>query len=374
MLRTPILVLLGCTLVASDATAQSSFRVTLTGAQENPPVVSAACGYGSVTLNGNDTLTYEIRVTGLTPSAAHIHTGAVGLNGSVLISLNGGPTVFSGTTTALSAGSITALQTDGLYVNVHSVAHSGGEIRGQIVPASTAFGARLFGSQENPPVATAASGSATFTLNANRTLSYELDVTGVTGTAAHIHTGNLGLNGSATFTLSGGPTSWSGTTAALSADQYATLQEQGFYVNVHSAAHSGGEIRGQIVSAGTPQFDDGDCVDLVISVTGQATDHGQLALELTGAGASTICLLLSSLDLGLATLKSQPVLLDLGALVSDWTIFSADGLGQSSQVFNVQSLGGSATLHWQAFNLDPGAPNGMFRSSNALSVELVDLP
>lgn len=48
------------------------------------------------------------------------------------------------------------------------------------------------------------------------------------------------------FGLEGGPTRWTGKTLALTAEQKATLLSGGFYVNVHTAANPGGEIRGQI--------------------------------------------------------------------------------------------------------------------------------
>lgn len=233
-------------------TAQTRFRADLDGNQENPPVVTAAGGWGTFVLNANNTITYDVRTYGLSATAAHIHEGAVGVNGGVLFTLSGGPTTWSGTTAALSAAQVTTLRGGGMYVNVHTAANPGGEVRGQILIKPVSFAATLQGSQEVPPVVGAATGTGTAVLNADNTLTYNVTTSGLSGTAAHIHVGAPGVNGGVLFTLSGGPTAWSGTTAALTATQINDLQAGNFYFNVHTAANPGGEIRGQITQVGIP--------------------------------------------------------------------------------------------------------------------------
>ena len=71
---------------------------------------------------------------------------------------------------------------------------------------------------------------------------------GLAGTAAHIHVAPAGQNGPVLFPLSGGPTMWSGITAAMTADQFTTLEQEGMYVNIHTGGNPGGEIRGQILT------------------------------------------------------------------------------------------------------------------------------
>ena len=52
----------------------------------------------------------------------------------------------------------------------------------------------LSGSNEVPPVTTSASGTGTVTINADRTVSAKITVTGMTATASHIHEGAAGAN------------------------------------------------------------------------------------------------------------------------------------------------------------------------------------
>jgi CHRD domain-containing protein len=122
------------------------------------------------------------------------------------------------------------------------------------VPALTVFTAHLNGSQETPPVDTAASGTGSLTLNpADNTISCSLTTTGLTGTAAHIHLAEAGVSGPDIVTLSGGPTTWSCPSApaqALTAEQVSALLAGRLYFDVNSAAHTDGEIRGQIVAPG----------------------------------------------------------------------------------------------------------------------------
>ncbi len=61
-------------------------------------------------------------------TGAHIHQGAAGANGSILVDFNA---TFMGTTTDTDAGAIAA-NPSGFYVNLHNAAFPGGAIRGQL--------------------------------------------------------------------------------------------------------------------------------------------------------------------------------------------------------------------------------------------------
>jgi hypothetical protein len=106
----------------------------------------------------------------------------------------------------------------------------------------------LSGDQEVPPVKTEASGSGTITINADKTVSGKVATKGITAVAAHIHAGEMGKNGPVAVPLAKeGDGQWAVPAGAKLTDaQYADFQKGGLYVNVHSAAHPDGEIRGQL--------------------------------------------------------------------------------------------------------------------------------
>jgi CHRD domain len=107
---------------------------TLSGANEVPAVATTATG--SVTGTFNKTtkiLSLTVTYAGVTPTAWHIHKGAVGTSGGVVLDLGttfGTPFTF--TTTALDATKEADLLAGMFYVNIHSTKQPGGEIRGNI--------------------------------------------------------------------------------------------------------------------------------------------------------------------------------------------------------------------------------------------------
>ncbi|MFO1499610.1 MAG: CHRD domain-containing protein [Verrucomicrobiota bacterium] len=119
----------------------TAFQVTLSGASERPnPVTTPATGSGTLTLAG-DQLAYAIKYSGLSAAATagHIHGPATTEQAvGVLIAfpnVTGTEGTLSGTLT-LNAATIQALQGGLAYVNIHTGNNPGGEIRGQVVPAT----------------------------------------------------------------------------------------------------------------------------------------------------------------------------------------------------------------------------------------------
>ena len=107
---------------------------------------------------------------------------------------------------------------------------------------------KLSGDQEVPPVKTSATGNGTITVNDDKTVSGSVTTAGVNGVAAHIHNGAPGKNGPVAVPLTkDGDNKWSvGPGAKLTDAQFADFKAGNLYVNVHSAAHKDGEIRGQL--------------------------------------------------------------------------------------------------------------------------------
>jgi len=108
----------------------------LTGDQEVPPVTTAASGLGNLHVGSDGSVTGEVKTMGLEGTMAHIHAGAAGANGPVIVPLTKtGEGVWSVPPGArLTPEQLAAFKAGGLYVNVHSDAHKGGEIRAQLQP------------------------------------------------------------------------------------------------------------------------------------------------------------------------------------------------------------------------------------------------
>lgn len=130
------------------------FKAKLTGAEEVPPVETDTTGKAKFEVNDDQTkvefeLEIEKAVNILGVAGAHIHCAPRGENGPVVVFLAGAvPGGFDGeveieaTFTAANIVNnacganiqelVQSMKAGSTYVNVHSPAHPGGEIRGQI--------------------------------------------------------------------------------------------------------------------------------------------------------------------------------------------------------------------------------------------------
>jgi hypothetical protein len=122
-------------LVCGSASA-NDVKVTLTGAEETPPVQTSATGSGTLKVNKDKTVSGSVKTQGIAGTAAHIHIGAPGESGPPIITLTQGPDG----TWAVPAGSkltdeqYADFESGKLYINVHSSVHKPGELRAQLKP------------------------------------------------------------------------------------------------------------------------------------------------------------------------------------------------------------------------------------------------
>jgi len=176
-----------CGEIAYPVIPAEEFTATLTGTNEVPAVTTTATGTAIFGVINDTILTFRVDVAGMdSTTASHIHEGAAGVVGPVIVTLFTGPTACLSTAvppvpinvasprcrtgftgplnqaqvkysalTALPAGfsanlaatasrsdSLRArfdslkvlMRTGGVYVNAHNLANSGGHIRGQIGP------------------------------------------------------------------------------------------------------------------------------------------------------------------------------------------------------------------------------------------------
>ena len=144
-------------LLASAAQAQAqtiTWTANLNGGQEIPVVVTGSVGTATVTWNtSTKTGTYRVDVYNMPvgTTASHIHVGAVGAGGPVVINFTvpaGGISNDYGLSGTFACSDVVARPAQGInscedfeqailldnaYVNVHSTVNAGGEIRGQLV-------------------------------------------------------------------------------------------------------------------------------------------------------------------------------------------------------------------------------------------------
>jgi hypothetical protein len=139
------------------AGADVVFQARLTGDQEVPPVVTDTTGRFEILVNPSQTEgEYTLRVeSGVRVTQSHFHCGPAGVNGPVIVFLAGfhapgwdvdGKWVSNATVTdanvvntacgATLAAIFEQARNGRVYVNVHSVAHPGGVIRGQLEPVA----------------------------------------------------------------------------------------------------------------------------------------------------------------------------------------------------------------------------------------------
>ena len=115
--------------------ATEVFKGTLTAAAEVPPVTGAGTGTATVTLDtATKQITFTVTYSGLSgpAKAAHIHCGAAaGANAGVAVPFKTTDSPITGSA-ALTDPQIADLEAGKCYVNIHTAANGGGELRAQL--------------------------------------------------------------------------------------------------------------------------------------------------------------------------------------------------------------------------------------------------
>mgnify|MGYP002152279508 CR=1 FL=1 len=260
----------------TNAAAAAVFRAHLSGSNENPVVTSYGTGVVQVEIANDTFIVYgsftdlESEVDVEVAGGAHLHNALAGTNGDISFVLS--PSIDAGGTSGvfmvqdneftITPDDEAAFFDRAQYVNIHTLDHATGEIRGQLLPeAQTVLTAVLGGVFEAPPVYTMGNGDVKAELRGNEltvsgsfsNLSSAVDV-GIMG-GAHLHIGAAGSNGGIEFELMpelgmdmlSGQFNASENTFTLTDEQVATVLDRGYYVNIHTLTNGSGEIRGQLL-------------------------------------------------------------------------------------------------------------------------------
>lgn len=250
-------------LSAGPASGQILFDAQLTGFAETPtPIDSPFFGSCVGVLNGltgpapDPSFSIACDHNVPDPIAAHIHFAPVGVTGDIVFPFDD-PEDIDAVWDDITVDEAIRLLAGGAYVNVHTLAHPGGEIRGQLQPrAGSALGVEtvtfaLTGDEEVPPVDTELSGLCVAMIELEGAVieqgTMDLFCTHdiPDPTLAHVHEGAPGVAGPPVITLD--PTSpIVAEDLVLDADLALALRNGDLYVNVHTAENPNGEIRGQI--------------------------------------------------------------------------------------------------------------------------------
>ena len=131
--------LMGCASVdkmTNSVTSTVRGDEKLSGSQEVPAVMTSASGTANINVTADGAVSGSLRTANINSTMAHIHMGAMGQNGAVIVPLiKSGDDLYTVPAGAkLTADQLAAYRAGQLYVNVHSAAHKGGEIRAQLKP------------------------------------------------------------------------------------------------------------------------------------------------------------------------------------------------------------------------------------------------
>jgi hypothetical protein len=238
--------------------SELSFMAEINGFNNAPRLNVPGKGLAIFNLSADrKTMEFYGATSGIEATAFVIHKGPSGIYGPVQIDLSAyrvNGTAFAGRI-PFPANLLSPLMHDSIYVDVHTLAHPSGEIRGPLVhkPGALYFDARLSGRNQVPENIARGVGLAVFvvapTLDSIAVRSILGDSLSGAITGARIYEGPASDNGSAVVNLEqyrfGNRHNGTLTGLSVTSDLLNTLLAGNNYLNVQTAAFPNGEIRGQ---------------------------------------------------------------------------------------------------------------------------------
>jgi uncharacterized protein (TIGR03118 family) len=228
------------------------FTAYLDGPSEVPATTATGTGIAAFSLEGSN-LTYYISFSGLSgpATAGHIHAPYTPITGGGVMVPFAVPSATSGVISGkvlLTQDQLTNMVNGLCYVNIHTSANPGGEIRGQIIPLRMVVS--MNGASEVPAVPGNGTATAALTFVGSRLL-YTINYSGLSSpaTAMHIHGPADPTIGAGVLVPLNTPSGTNGTVSGsvtLNPQNLAYLLAGQTYLNIHTVNNGGGEIRGQI--------------------------------------------------------------------------------------------------------------------------------
>ena len=130
-----VVTLASCSSMPDWMPGSGAMKVSLTGTEEVPPLNVPGSGSGSFRVASDGTITGSVTTKDVQGTMAHIHRGAKGQNGPIVVPLDkNGDTYTVPAGRKLTPQQMDDLKAGNLYVNVHTNRNKGGEVRGQLAP------------------------------------------------------------------------------------------------------------------------------------------------------------------------------------------------------------------------------------------------
>ncbi len=114
--------------------AELTFEAVLDGKSAVPPNASKAEGSATLIFNTvSKKFTITVNYNGVEAISGHVHRGAIGENGDIVLGFSELKSPIRETSDALDAAQERELNSNLYYLNIHSIEYPAGEIRGQLI-------------------------------------------------------------------------------------------------------------------------------------------------------------------------------------------------------------------------------------------------